>query len=59
MPFYPNQQQSPQFQSNVSVSTSPHTHSTSSFEPLGHIQSGSMSREFTPRGYGSTSSSIT
>jgi len=61
MPFYPSQQQSPTFHSNVpsgSTSTSsvpPQTHP--SFESLGHIQSGSMSRDFTPRGYGGSSSS--
>lgn len=64
MPFYPSQQQqSPTFQPNVSsgsTSTSsgpPQTHPPSSFESLGHIQSGSMSRDFTPRGYGGSSSS--
>lgn len=62
MPFYPNQQQSPTFQSNVpsgstSTSSAPsQTHSSSSFESLGHVQSGPMSRDFTPRGYGSSSS---
>jgi len=58
MPFY-HHQQSPQFQSSIAVSTPPHTHTTSSFESLGHIQSGSVSRDFTPRGYSNTSSSIT
>lgn len=64
MPFYPSQQQqSPTFQSNVpsgSTSTSsgpPQTHPPSSFESLGHMQSGSMPRDFTPRGYGGSSSS--
>ena len=63
MPFYPSQQQQGStFQSNVSsgsTSTSsvpPQTHPPS-FESLGHIQSGSMSRDFTPRGYGGSSSS--
>ncbi|KDR73234.1 hypothetical protein GALMADRAFT_251818 [Galerina marginata CBS 339.88] len=54
-PFYPNQQVSP-FQSNVST-PSPHSvpHHSPSFESLNHLQSSSMSRDFTPRGYETSS----